>query len=135
MTDLSQIQKDAYAFNKAIRNRLDTEMRENEFTSRDFHDLADKHGKDRKQITGFLYKLQSKYGLLKVVKTTRRPEGGCAMNTYRVVKGASFEIKNLGEIKKEVRNKIKTQEDINAQCVRRLEKAMSKFVSVGYEAR
>lgn len=135
MTDIVQIQIDAYAFSKAIRCRLDKEMREKQFTTLDFYYLAELHSKTRRDISSVLNRLYKDCGLLRVVKSTARREGGGAEKTYAVIKNASFEIKTPGARKKEACNKIKTQEEKSAQCVRSLEKAMNKFVNVVYETR
>ena len=135
MKNQSQIQIDAYALSKAIRCRLDKEMREKQFTALDFHDLAELHSKTRRYTSSVLHRLYKDCGLLRVVKSTARREGGGAIKTYEVIKNVSFEIKTPGARKKEALDKVKTKEEKSAQCVRSLENAMNKFVNVVYEAR
>ena len=135
MNKQSQIQIDAYAFSKAIRCRLDKELREKQFTVLDFHDFAELYGRPRRNISSCLHRFHIDCGLLRVVKSTARREGGGAIKTYEVIKKVSFEIKTPGARRKEEWNKVKTKEEKSAQCVRSLENAMNKFVNVVYEAR
>lgn len=110
--------------NTEIRNRLDKELRNRKFTRADFHDIADRIGKPQKNISSCLHMLH-KRGLLEIVKTTKRKNGGGAENTYRVVKGASFEIRHSGTIKKESCEKAIKHENENALACRRLERVVT----------